>query len=77
MDDSELQEEENSLVALKPKSVYISRAVSHFYETEFEIWDGLGDAWQHSNFDMGVVKYATFEGNFFIISWGKENFKIF
>jgi hypothetical protein len=24
------------------KSLYISRAVSHFYGTEIEIWDGFG-----------------------------------
>ena len=29
---------------LKPKSLYISRVVIYFYETEFEIWAGLGPA---------------------------------
>jgi hypothetical protein len=75
LDDSELQEEENSLVALKPKSVYISHAVSHFYEPKFEIWDGFGP---HGSTEIStwVVKYATFEGNFVMISWAKENLKI-
>jgi hypothetical protein len=29
---------------LNPKSLYISRAVIYFYETEFEIWVGFGPA---------------------------------
>ena len=26
------------------KSLYVSRAMSYFYETEFEIWAGIGSA---------------------------------
>ena len=51
-------------MALKPKSVYISRAVSHFYETEFEIWDSFGPPGS-TQISTWVVKYATFEGIFF------------
>ena len=30
----------------EPKAFYISRAVKHFYETQFEIWGGFWPAGQ-------------------------------
>ena len=36
----------NFTLFVMPKSLYISRLVSYFYETEFEIWAGFGPAWQ-------------------------------
>ena len=49
---------------------YISPAVSHFYETEYEIWAGFG---QVGSTDWSE-KYATFEGSFLCFHGQKDFF---
>jgi hypothetical protein len=38
---------------LGTKSLQISRLVSHFYGTEYEIWAGFGPVGSTENFDLG------------------------
>ena len=38
---------------IHPKSSYISLAVSHFYGTEYEIWDGFGPDGSTENVGLG------------------------
>jgi hypothetical protein len=50
------------------KSLYISRAVSHFYGTELGIWACFGLVGSIENCQSNVLcsYLATFEGNFFM-----------
>jgi hypothetical protein len=52
-----------------PKSIYIIRAVSHFYGTEFDIWAGLGRLAVLKMAEL-KLKYATFEVSFFLCFHG-------
>ena len=56
--------------------MYISRALSYFYEAEFEIWAGLGPAGSIENFCNFAMKYPTFEGVFFHIFMDKTSTKL-
>ena len=47
-----------SMIPLKlklPKSLYISRSVSYFFDTEFEIWACFGPAGQFRNLEFHVL----------------------
>ena len=59
----------NSIVhELKSKSLYIlSPVMSHFYVTEYEIWAGLVRLAKLKTLDW-AIKYATFEGIFYVSS---------
>ena len=48
----------------KPKSLFRSRAGSHFYGTEYEIWADFGPVGNTEKKNW-AVKYATFEFCFF------------
>ena len=51
-------------IMFRPKSLYISHAVSHYYYgTEYEIWVGFGSVGAPKIANW-AVKYATFEGIF-------------
>ena len=52
-------------ILLGTKSFYISRALSYFYETEFEIWAGFGPTWQ---FGVNEFLVHTFYKHFHLDS---------
>ena len=54
---------------MSAKSLYISR------ETEFEIWAVLGRLAVLKMYAI-LLKYPTFEGEFFVFSWKKQNTKL-
>ena len=60
--------EDNYLPAKQqPKLLYVSRAVSHFYETDFDIF-GLVLGWfAILKISAIKLKYATFEGSLFFM----------
>ena len=60
----------------KPKSLYRSRAGSHFYGTEYEIWADFGPV-GNTEKKIAAVKYATFEGEFFMFSLANLFFCLF
>ena len=60
----------------QPKSLYISRAVRHFYETEYEIWAGLGPVDSTENFNLGH-KVCYFWRQFCYVFMGKKDIKKF
>ena len=57
------------------KSLYISRAVSYFYGTEFDIWAGFGQAGSTENV-CNFAKNPTFKGIFFHIFTHKTSTKL-
>ena len=40
-------------ILLLSHNIYISRAVSHFYRTEYKIWAGFGPDGSTENFGLG------------------------
>ena len=48
---------------LVSKVLYRSRAGSHFYGSEYEIWAGSGPV---GNNEKRAIKYSTFEGVFYV-----------
>ena len=55
------------------KSLYRSRASSHFYETEYEIWADIGPV-GNTEKKVGGPVMSNFEGSFFMFSGVNEIF---
>ena len=53
-----------SNVVSRPKSLYVSQAVRHFYETEVEIWAGVSEI---------KLRYATCEGSYVFMDKTNNN----
>ena len=61
-----------SRVKPQAKSLYMSRAVSIFNRTEFEIWAGLGRLAVSKTPNLAYYILGTFEGSFFFVwGWGE------
>ena len=58
--------EPQTMFSCQSKSLYISRAVSHFFGIEFETVPKTA---------RPNLILATFEGNFFIFLWAKKSIK--
>jgi hypothetical protein len=58
-----------------PKSLNISRAVSNFYGTEFEIWVGFWASWQYVLKKNLSQLSETFDGGYFMFSWPRVQTK--
>ena len=66
--------EDNYLPAKQqPKSLYVSHALSHFYETDFEIFGLVLGGFAILKISAIKLKYTTFEGSLFYVFIDKMN----